>query len=205
MSDNQTVRLSDDELVCFAMRAESRWAGPLPTVDDGDPQELLRAVSRGERNLDLRQQRFLTNEGDTLSTEQVADMLAPAMGVLPRILAYIADESDPLQATGLSFAVFPTTTTDTRIVTVTLPLGITEVSVLSIKDARVVMASLVEIGEDQDSSNAVMFSASVDNGHGDIRLVTKQGSSSGQYSTEGVTISETAPTTSVSEWLSLHV
>ena len=45
MSDNQTVRLSDDELVCFAMRAESRWAGPLPTVDDGDPQELLRAVS----------------------------------------------------------------------------------------------------------------------------------------------------------------
>ena len=144
---------------------------------------------------------------DDMPVAEVRKLVGP--GMLIGVSASNVEEARAAVAGGADYlgvgAVFPTTTTDTRIVTVTLPLGITEVSVLSIKDARAVMASLVEIGEDQDSSNAVMFSASVDNGHGDIRLVTKQGSSSGQYSTEGVTISETAPTTSVSEWLSLHV
>ena len=202
MSGNQTVRLSDDELVCFAVRAGSRWMGPLPTVDEGEPQELLRAVSRGERNLDLRQQKFPTNAGEVLSTEQIADMLAPAMGVLPRILAYVADESDPLQATGLSFAVFLSATADSRIVTVTLPLGTTEVSTLSVEDAGVLLASLVEIGEDQNSSNAVMFSVASNQEHGDLRLVTRQGSYSGEYSREGVTISEPASMPVVRDWIS---
>jgi hypothetical protein len=49
------LALTDDEAAAVALRANGAWRAPLPTVDEGNREDVLRAVLRGRRSLSVRE------------------------------------------------------------------------------------------------------------------------------------------------------
>lgn len=129
----QKLLLSDDEVAAAAMRLGGEWKASLPTIDVDDAADLLRAVARGHRSLFLRG--LLSGTGGDELAEQVAGLLAPAVGKLPEQLGYAANSEDLYAAVGARFAVFAAGP-ESKLLVLTLPNGINEISVLRAEGAR---------------------------------------------------------------------
>lgn len=136
---NQTLLLSDDEIVAVAARLGGEWKTGLPTVDAADPKDLIRAAARGNRSLAIRG--LLAAEGAL--KPRILDRLSQAVGAVPQQEGYVADASDLQLPAGLRFAVFDTGP-QAKLLVLTLPNGVNEVSVLPRTTVRELIGALIE-------------------------------------------------------------
>jgi hypothetical protein len=130
---SRRILLSDDEVVAAAVRLGKDWKASLPTVNVEDPSDLIRAAARGHRSLYLRG--LLTGPDNSELVPEVSALLGPAAGAIPQHLGYAADSANPQVVAGLRFAIFESAH-DNKILIVTLPNGINEVSEVHVGAAR---------------------------------------------------------------------
>lgn len=121
-------RLTDDEIAALAADQGGAWFAPLPTINDSDAAELMRAVLRGRRSIAVRNSVFVDTGGTARTVAEVRSVIAPAVGTPPRLTAYVADEENPEMLAGLSLSVFPAADATERTVVLTTSGGVNEVS-----------------------------------------------------------------------------
>lgn len=131
---SQRILLSDDEVVAAAVRLGKDWKASLPTISVEDPADLIRAAARGHRSLYLRG--LLTGPDNSELVPEVSALLGPAAGAVPQHLGYAADSANPHVVAGMQFAIFDSARHNNKILIVTLPNGINEVSEVQLGAAR---------------------------------------------------------------------
>lgn len=188
----QGLLLSDDELVAVAMRSGRAWKASLPTVAIDDNAELIRAAARGHRSLLLRG--LLGGGSEEEQSNRVEEVLGSAVGMLPEVIGYTAESSDLRAATGVRFAIFGDDA-DAKVLVVTLPNGINEISRLDRSHAQeFVSAFAAGPGKLGASTAAVVLVAPTAEGSHHFAVVTAEGITAGSGPLSSLDLMSGSPT-----------
>lgn len=189
---SQRILLSDDELVAAAVRLGKDWKASLPTVSVDDPADLLRAAARGHRSLYLRG--LLTGPDNSELVSELSALLASAVGMLPEHLGYAAKSADPHVVAGLRFAIFESRN-DNKVLVVTLPNGINEISEVTPDTAREFIAAFAGAPlRPGAEDNAVVLLAPDGVDSAGYAVVTAEGTRSGAGSLSSLDLTSGQPT-----------
>lgn len=179
-----TVTLTDDEIVAFVVRGGGQWMAALPTIDQSDEKELLRAVLRGERSIALRGDAFRASDV-ILREVEVADLVSQCTSELPTLVGYEAVRGEPGQPRGVSFAVFRVGAAGgDRVLALTLPSGLTEFTRIEPAEARAFVATFVAGSVAEPAKSVVLvLPRTIDDG--DTVTISSAGVMSGAYTSGG--------------------
>ncbi|MEA5456400.1 hypothetical protein SPF06_16825 [Sinomonas sp. JGH33] len=191
----QGLLLTDDEIVAVAMRWGRDWKASLPTLALDDDAELIRASARGHRSLFVRG--LLGGPNNEELSNQVEQALGSAVGTLPELIGYAANSEDLRAATGLRFALFSTDAGE-KVLVVTLPNGINEISRVSPADAQDFISTFAAgPGKVGAGSPAVVLVSPKTEDSTQFAVVTSEGTTSGSGPLSSLDLASGAPTPEV--------
>lgn len=173
----KTITLTDDEVVAVAVAQGGAWRGPLPTVEDAESGALLAAAARGARSLRVRS----GATGDRSLESSARELLAPGIDRLPLLLGYVANDKERTVPAGVSFAVLAGHSDGQRLLTVTSPSGISEVTALESGAAADFVTGLADAVCAAAGARVVIMVAPRDEESGRILVVAKAGSITSTY------------------------
>jgi hypothetical protein len=140
--------LTDDEVVALANRAKRPWRSVLLTVNPGDPQDLRRAVARGERSLFARG--LVPGQAASTALDRV---LAFTLAGDQWVSAFTADRDLRFDPAGFTYLNYGLPGDPEVLLEVVTPIGLHRFGTVPVADSADVLRQLVAgIVEGEDSS-----------------------------------------------------
>ncbi len=119
MTNVNGLALTDDEAAAIAVHANGAWRTPLPTVDEGDEEDLALAILRGRRSLVIRE----FGEPDGTITGEAAEVLAK-LGTGPCAAFMLVDADGNWLPTGPTVYLYGPTPAHVEMSHVVAPAGV---------------------------------------------------------------------------------